>query len=131
MRAPRQLSLFFVALLLTLGCFKSMAGSGAERGHGRAPLTGEEIRSAGITSVLEAIRRLRPQYLVSRAPVTGANKSGLPVVYVDNMPYGPVSELQAMPTETVAEIRFISPEDATTRWGTNYPNGVILVTSKR
>jgi hypothetical protein len=36
-----------------------------------------------------------------------------------------------IPASRVKEIRFINARDATTRWGTGYGSGVILVTTKR
>ncbi|HEX5435731.1 MAG TPA: hypothetical protein VFW98_01130 [Gemmatimonadaceae bacterium] len=129
----RTLALPAAIALLTVGCFSSGASGGAatQRGQGRSPLSAAEIRRAGVATALDAIQRLRPEFLVSRAPVTGANASGYPAVYVDGAEFGTVVSLKTMSAETIAEIRWISPEDATTRWGTNYPNGVILVTTKR
>ena len=50
---------------------------------------------------------------------------------MDDVSYGPVESLANLNAIAVREIRYLSAADATTRWGTGYPGGVILVTMKK
>jgi hypothetical protein len=54
----------------------------------------------------------------------------LPLVYVDEMPYGDLATLQTIPIIEITEIRYINARDATTRWGTGVAGGVIEVIRK-
>jgi outer membrane cobalamin receptor len=55
----------------------------------------------------------------------------MPVVYVDNVRFGDLETLQSIPITGIAEIRYMSGPDATTRWGTGVLGGVIEVIRKR
>ena len=51
-------------------------------------------------------------------------------MYVDEVSYGSVSTLSNLNALQIKEIRFVSAQNATTRWGTGHTGGVILVTTK-
>jgi hypothetical protein len=55
----------------------------------------------------------------------------LPRVYVDDVSYGNINSLSNLNTNQIREIRFLSAQNATTRWGTGHMAGVILVTTKK
>jgi hypothetical protein len=55
----------------------------------------------------------------------------LPRVVVDDVSYGSIENLANLSANAVREIRYLNAADATTRWGTGYPGGVILVTMKK
>ncbi len=44
---------------------------------------------------------------------------------------GTADELKGIPTPNVLSIRFLSPPEATTRFGPNHVNGAIMVTLRR
>ena len=76
-------------------------------------------------SAYEAVQRLRPRWLTTR---TGAS----PMVHVNgNVTMGGAETLRSIRAVDVQEMRYMNASDATTRFGTNYISGVILVTTKR
>jgi hypothetical protein len=91
-------------------------------------------RAADASNALQVVQKLRPQMLHGRgrfSPADSSEASTLPRVVVDDVAYGPIQNLANLNAIAVREIRFISAADATTRWGTGYPGGVILVTTKK
>jgi hypothetical protein len=52
------------------------------------------------------------------------------VVFLDGQRYGDVSSLDAMEVTTIEEVRYLTAAQAQSRFGTGYPQGVILVTSR-
>ena len=56
----------------------------------------------------------------------GANP---PVVYVDGTRRGGPEELRVLRADQIAEMRFMSALDATTRYGLNHDGGAILVST--
>ncbi|HKG91582.1 MAG TPA: hypothetical protein VKA84_06820 [Gemmatimonadaceae bacterium] len=76
----------------------------------------------------DLVRRLRPAFLVDRGPPSF--RTSVPrtaQVYVDNVRMGGIEALRDIPRDGVAEIRYYSGPDATTRWGTGHSSGVIYV----
>ncbi len=96
-------------------------------------ITAAELRPGEHRDVYEAIQRLRPQFLRSRGATSiraTSAEANLPVVFVDEQRLGGVSTMRGLPIENVREIRFIAPRDATTRWGTGYTAGVIMIVTR-
>jgi hypothetical protein len=92
-----------------------------------------EVAAAGVTNALEAVQRLRPAMLRSRAGgASQSNPQGEPIaVYLDGVKVGGPEQLVSVTALAVKEIRFINAADATTRFGTGHPSGAIMVTTKR
>jgi len=91
-------------------------------------------RAGEASNVLQVVQKLRPQMLRSRgrfSPADSTGSSTVPKVVVDDVSYGSVDALANLNAIAVREIRYLSAADATTRWGTGYPGGVILVTMKK
>lgn len=137
-----------VATLLTAATVAACA-SGAAAGAG-APggstyvVTAEEIQQSQVSTAFDAIQRLRPQWLFDRG-TSSIRESGPegqpvqrigdpitdgPVVFVNGTRAGAVSVLRNIPAELVQEMRFLRARDATTKYGTGYPQGVIEVIRK-
>jgi len=92
-------------------------------------LTETEISSVDTPTALDAIQRLRPQYLRS-ASVPGAADG--PVVYLDGIRLaGGVEALRDIAATTIREIRRLDALDATARFGAGHQGGAIVVTTKR
>jgi hypothetical protein len=88
-------------------------------------ITEAELEPIAQMSAFEAIQRLRPRWLQSR---TG----WLPTVHVDGSVRGAGEEILAsIPCSEVEGMQYLNAADATTRFGTDYANGAILVTTKR
>jgi len=130
----RPMLIAIVALGLA-ACATGGAATAGSRARGSGDvLTAEEIaKRPGITNAYDAVHLLRPAFLHSRGQTSlnAASTTGelepLPAVFVDNQQFGSATSLREIPVSDVKEIRFISASDATTRWGTGYPNGVIQV----
>jgi hypothetical protein len=61
----------------------------------------------------------------------GAGTVNLPRVFVDDRDFGTLESLRDFHLDSVLEIIYLSAGDATTRYGTGYPGGVIHLRLKR
>jgi hypothetical protein len=52
-------------------------------------------------------------------------------VVVDGVARGELDELRGLNNDTLETIRYLSAPDATTKYGTGFPGGVIEVTTRR
>jgi hypothetical protein len=117
-------------IMLTVACSAAMqSGSEAARG-GPDLITRADLESTNANNAFDAIERLRPQWLQRRGPSSVTQPEGdWPLVYMDNVRAGDISNLRTIPIDDIGEIRFINAADATTRWGTGVTGGVIAITS--
>jgi hypothetical protein len=117
--------------LLVSGCASS--GSSADGGGSsdRNSISREELRALPPGNAYRAVQQLRPNWLRSRSG-TLRNSTGRtpPVVFLDGRRYGELATLYDFGTQDIEEIRFISPTDATTRYGTGYPGGIIDIITR-
>ena len=126
-------SLFSLLLLLLLaGACQTMPEEG---GRDRAKLdriTREELDEIPALTAREAIQRLRPSWLRPRiSTVRGSSGTRhTATVFLDGTPRGGLSTLDGMDIRDIEEMRFISASDATTRYGTGYPGGIIDVSTR-
>ena len=130
-----------VLIAVSSGCSSSGSSSSAT-GAPRAPsrqqdvITAAEIaeRAADASNALQVVQKLRPQMLTTRgrfSPADSSDAGARPRVVVDGVAYGQVENLVNVNAISVMEIRYISATDATTRFGTGYVGGAILVTTKK
>jgi hypothetical protein len=89
-------------------------------------ITHEQIAPLNVANAGDAIRRLRPNWLRSRAGVDEE-----PVVYVDAARRGGIRVLSTISTELIEDVRYLSGPDATTRLGTGHRGGAILISTRR
>ena len=97
-------------------------------------ITAEQIAKTNARDAYEAILRTRPQLLRGKGaenPTSGDDSGTLPAVYLNDVSFGSIGMLRQIPAASIAEIRFISASDATTRWGTGHAYGVINVLTKQ
>lgn len=122
----RPLALVMASVLL-VGC---ASGSGSDSGPNRSRdvITEAELAEQPSGTAHDAVSRLRPGWLRSRGRTIG--QESLPRVFVDGRDFGPLATLSQFRIENISEIRFISARDATTRYGTGYPGGIISITTK-
>jgi len=113
----------FVVVLGLTGC-ASGGASTRPAGSSSARIVEAELENLHQLNALDAIRRLRPTWLQTR---TGAP----PMAHVNGNIIGTADELISVRAEEVQEMVLLSAADATTRFGTNYVSGVIIVTTKR
>jgi hypothetical protein len=130
-----------VVVAVSSGCSSSGSGNQAT-GAAHAPsrqqdlITEAEIaeRAAEASNALQIVQKLRPQMLASRgrfSPADSSEAGARAKVVVDGVALGAIENLASVNAVTVREIRYIGATDATTRYGTGYVGGVILVTTKK
>jgi hypothetical protein len=94
----------------------------------RNVITEDEIRGASANWASEVVQRLRPEWLRTRPPMSLRGSSAYqPLVYVNSVRHGALVQLQSMSAADIREMRFLSPPEATQRFGTGHAGGVILV----
>lgn len=123
------------AAAILAGCASSGGTAGQQAGAARSRtsrniITEEELAGATEGDLYSVIQRLRPNFLVTRGPTTMLGGTGGIVVYLDENRLGDVSTLRQISVSDVKQIQFLSATEATQRYGTGTPNGVILVTRK-
>ena len=128
------LPLFSVVLVLIL-CSCATSGSTGSRGSGNK-LTADEIAEVSALTAYGVVEYARPQWLRPRrlragaTPAMGGSDRAGPVVYLDGVRVGTLEELRRLRADAVAEMEYLSPSDATNRFGTNHDTGAILVTTR-
>ena len=122
MHVPRR-PLLMLTTLVVAAC--ASAGQGGDDGPRRDPnlLTSEEMVEFSSDTLYEVIQRLRPRWLRGRG-------RGDTALRMD----GQRTELRVLRSVRPADVelvRWVSAQDATTRFGTGYANGLIEVVSRR
>ncbi len=121
----RNLLVLAFGLAVGLAGCASGGGSGGSRGGGPNRLTASDLEPVQQLDAYQAIQRLRPRWLRTR----GGNYAA---VFVDGTERpGGLDVLRSIRVAEVEEMRYMSSTDATTRYGTGYDGGVILITTKR
>lgn len=109
-------------------------GSDGERVRGQQAhiLTEEQIRDTNLQTAFDVVRSLRPSWLRER-PSSLMNPEGAEVVvYVDGVRMATgIDSLRQIRSDNVTRMEFMTPNDATTRYGTGHFGGAILVTTRR
>ncbi len=124
MRRTRFLSLLAVVILGSACASSGQPGQSRPRRDSNL-ITAEELSGLTVSSAYEAVRQLRPAWLQPRG------RSPLPAVFRNNSRWGgDPSSLESIRIDSVSEMRFLSASDATTRYGTGFTGGVILVVTR-
>ncbi len=125
----RRLSFVLIVLsvVLSAACASASPGESRARSRGSSTITREDLDALRQFNAFQVVRRLRPQWLRSRGVANFDGQQLLPVVFVDRTPRGEPRELEQISADDVERINFISSRDATTRYGTGYPGGIIEV----
>lgn len=119
------------AIFLLSGCSAYSRSAGSESvSRDRYVLTRTELDGMDQLNAIEAIRRLRPQWLQYRGTsvLIGPNREGLRV-YVDRNFFGEAESLSTLMVGVIREIRYMNARQATLRFGTDHTVGAILVTT--
>jgi len=123
-RRTRFLSLLAVVILGGACASSGQLGQSRPR-LSRNLITADELSELSVSNAYEAVRRLRPAWLRARG------RSGLPVVYRNNNRWGDdPRSLEDIRIDVISEMRFLSASDATTRYGSGFTGGVILVATR-
>lgn len=122
----------FISAPLALGCMSSGGGPQQEAGTNRNLITRDQLEALPSITARDAIERLHREWLRGRGgTIQSATGRVYPKVFVDDRPYGEIEVLYGFGTEAIEEIRYISASDATTRFGTGYPGGIINLIMRR
>ncbi len=132
----------FLSLVLALGisaCASSAdtsLGGGSETasrasgGNSRLIVRAQLDELAG-RNAYEAVENFNRRWMQpQRGSSFGAPQQYARVV-VDGSPRGELNELRQINSDDVESMRYLSGPDATTKYGTGYPGGVIEVTTRR
>ena len=112
------------ALALTASCASLNKRDSAERNV----ITAAEIEAADAPTAYDVIVKLHANFLNSRGPNSITLKQRKdPTVYLDQVEFGSISSLKGIPSNNIAEIRFISGWDAKTKYGSDHAAGVIQI----
>ncbi len=121
----RHVSLAVVVLSLFVAACAAGSGSGdsGPRRSSNLITLAELTELTDVDTAFEAIRRLHPNWLTGRG--------GSPArVFIDGVEMGGTNILQSYRVTGIQECRFVSPSDATMRFGTGFGGGVIEVTTR-
>jgi len=91
-------------------------------------ITTEELAASDASNALQAVQRLRPNFLQTRGQ--WAQGQTPIVVYVNEVKMSDPSALERIPITDVKEIRYLNGTDATQRYGTGHGAGAIVVVRK-
>jgi hypothetical protein len=111
----------------------SALARGTQTGSRSSHLTASELQEIVALSTLDAVQKLRPEFLrASSRSVSGIDR-GEPSVYVNGVYNGDVSLLDAIPLTQIREISFLNPAEARIQLGAACPcgGGVLLVSTQR
>ena len=121
-------------LLLSILALAACA-SGTRSGESRRLdlITRDEIVQTGATNALEAIERLRPQFLRPRGgtSIREGQVQSPPQVFVDGLEVGGPEALRDIPASLVLSIQYSPNRDTEARLGSGQYGGVIRVSTGR
>ncbi len=118
-------ALLLFTLILASGCASAgAAGSGSGSGN---VITREQISPDDENAYL-IVRRLRPAWLRPRAQESIAGQEPtFAQVFLDQLQVGDVDYLYRISATQIDRIEYMSALDATTRFGTGFVGGLIIV----
>jgi hypothetical protein len=132
MRLVRTPVLCFV-LPAFLGACAGSGGSGTQAPRDYNVITLAEIEASQAETAYQLIQQLRPRWMTrNRGERTFAvDEADYAKVIVDEFPPREFDYLRELRRETLQELRFLEPREATFLYGTGYNAGVIQVTTRR
>lgn len=116
---PIAARLAFAAIVALTSHACASAGEGAAVPRRTGDITPAELEGISATHAMDALILLRPQWLRAR------NGSATVVI---NSQRSDRERLAQIPIRSIARVTFMTPADATTRFGTGFFNGAIVVT---
>ncbi|HEY3133637.1 MAG TPA: hypothetical protein VGJ47_03325 [Gemmatimonadaceae bacterium] len=94
----------------------------------RQIITQDEIAASHGNTAYDVIRKLHGNFLSYRGRTSIRDTaSAMPVVFVDDQAYGPVSVLRSIPATQIAEIRLYRAWEAVGKYGSGLPGGAIAI----
>ena len=91
-------------------------------------ITAEELASKPAQSLYDAVRALRPQWMMRGRPTAlMLQNEGQLVVYVDGTRFGSIESLRQLVPSVASAVRYYSPSEAEGHFGPGNLNGAIEV----
>ena len=110
------------------------AGAGSTKMRDYNVITESEITAQNGTNAYDVISHLRPQYLKTRGRTTIQSQPTISTeyasVFMDNQFYGDLNTLRNIASINIKEIRYLPANEAVTRYGMQYGNGVIEIRTR-
>jgi hypothetical protein len=134
MRRPLASRLALPALLALLAGAAACTHAAPSGGSASSQIIfADEIERSRAVTAYDAVSKLRHNFLSDRGRTSllDASAPRVPNVYVDGIPYGPLSSLNNIPAQQVLSIRLYRAWEAQYKYGSDNPAGVIEVTTKR
>ncbi len=129
----RMFSLFLLALAVA-GCAGQAPEVPVKADYNR--ITFDEIQLAlekrPLQNAYELIEYLRPKYFMPRMQTT-VNQGVMmrePIVYLNNVRFGKISELYNINILQIHEIVYLKSNEATQRFGIGHEGGAILISTR-
>lgn len=104
------------------------SSSGGDRNRITAEQMGEVVGQ--YSTAYEVVQNLRPLWLRKRGRTSFTNEADI-AVYVDGSRYGVPNDLRSISVIAIESMRFLTPSEATNRYGTGHTHGAIMVNTKR
>lgn len=126
-------NLVYVAAIVGLSACAS-AGGGKTKLKDYNVIPQSEITAQNGTNAFDVISHLRPQYLKTRGRTTIQGSptvaSEYAAVFVDSQFFGDLNSLRDIASINIKEIRYLPANEAVTRYGMQYGNGVIEIRTR-
>jgi hypothetical protein len=127
----RRFSLLVLGLAGT-ACAAASSTTRPVHSASREVITAAEIVAARVHDVYQAVTQLRPEYLRRRNPaMIRPHRAPEVIVFLDDIEFGTAESMRNIPLSRVRLIRYLTPSEASLRWGGLHPAGVIHVTTLR
>lgn len=130
MKMRTRLATLALLVPLVAGCAAATGPAGGTPPREANRLRVEEIRQAQAQNGFELIRTLRPLWLQGRGSNSlGSSRGGEVVVYLNGSRAGTPEILRQIPSRDFWEALFLSPSEATARYGTGHTRGAIVIST--
>jgi len=124
--------LLCAAAIVGLSACASTSGGGRMKDYN--VISQDEITAQNGTNAFEVISHLRPQYLKTRGRTSIQGQptvaSEYASVFLDSQYYGDLNSLRNVAAINIREIRYLPANEAVTRYGMQYGNGVIEIRTR-
>jgi hypothetical protein len=125
------LGALLVGSLAAQACGGGAAGASGGGSSGNPDLiTREQFEALTGENAVEIVQRLRPAWLRARDQGTISSAPAYAEVFVDGMRFGSLSSLSRFSSSQIEQMRYLRATDATTRYGTGFPGGIIEITTR-
>ena len=123
----------FLSLVVFAISACASAGSGAAVHRDYNLITQAEITQQNGSDAYDVISHVRPNFLKTRGRTSIQNSSisgEYASVFLDSQYFGDLNTLRNIPTINIKEIRYLPANEAVTRYGMQYGNGVIEIRTR-